>query len=217
MKLIVANWKMYLGVKESIALAKKTRKGKNEIVVCPSFAALTGVGKALGRGVKLGAQNVSWQAGGALTGEVSAGMLSELGCRYVIVGHSERRRFLNESDIVVREKLKAVLAEKIIPILCVSEISELTILNNLSVEKMVIAYEPVWAIGTGKTPTMDEIAAMHKKIQAKAGKSVKNLRVIYGGSVDEKNIEKILATPGVDGVLIGGASAKLVSWKKIIS
>jgi len=207
---------MYLGVKESIALAKKTHGGKNEIVVCPSFVALSGVRKTLNKGVKLGAQNVSWQEGGALTGEVSAGMLSELGCKYVIIGHSERRRFLKEGEVVIREKLKAVLAKKIIPILCVSDLAELSVLNNLSVEKLVIAYEPVWAIGTGKTPTMDEISAMHQKIYSKVKKSIKNLCVIYGGSVDEKNIEKILAAPGVDGVLIGGASAKPESWKKII-
>lgn len=217
MKLIVANWKMYLGVKESIVLAKKTRGGKNEIVVCPSFAALSGVGQALGHGVKLGAQNVSWQAGGALTGEVSAGMLSELGCQYVIIGHSERRRFLGENNAIIRKKLKAASAAKIIPILCVSKTAELSVIRGLSLNKLVVAYEPVWAIGTGRTPTITEISSMHEKIRARAGRSVKNFRVIYGGSVDEKNLGKILAAPGVDGVLVGVASAKLSSWKKIVS
>lgn len=217
MKLIIANWKMYLGIRESVVLAKKIRGGKNEVVVCPSFVAMAGVKKALGRRVKLGAQNVSWQEGGALTGEVSAGMLAALGCRYVIVGHSERRRFLKESDLVIREKLKAVLARRLIPILCVSELAELLVLNHLSASEVVVAYEPVWAIGTGRTPTMEEISVTHKKIRLRAEKSVKNLRVIYGGSVDEKNIDKILAAPGVDGVLIGGAGVKIKFWSKICS
>jgi len=217
MKLIIANWKMYLGVKESIALAKKTFAGKNETVICPSFAALSEVKKVLNKSVKLGAQNISWQDGGALTGEVSAGMLSELGCKYVIVGHSERRRFLKEGELVIREKLKAALAKKIIPILCVSDIKELLVLNDLVAEKIVVAYEPIWAIGTGRTPTMEEISNMHTKIRAKIGKSIKNVQVIYGGSVDEKNITRILETSGVDGVLVGGASTKLSSWKEIIN
>lgn len=216
MKLIIANWKMYLGVKESIALAKKTFSRKNETVICPSFIALSEVKKVLNKGVKLGAQNVSWQEDGALTGEVSAGMLFELGCKYVIVGHSERRRFLKEGDLVIREKLKAVLAKKITPIFCVSDLKELVVLNDLVAEKLVVAYEPVWAIDTGKIPTMDEISDMHKKIRIRVMKSIKNFRVIYGGSVDENNIEKIFVTPGVDGVLVGGASIKLNSWRKII-
>ncbi|KKU05626.1 MAG: Triosephosphate isomerase [Candidatus Uhrbacteria bacterium GW2011_GWE2_45_35] len=207
---------MYLGVKDSVRLAKNIVAGKNQVIVCPSFVAIPEVKKALGKGVKLGAQNVSWQESGALTGEVSAGMLVELGCRYVIVGHSERRRFLAESDFVVREKLKAVLAKKIIPILCVSDLSELKILNQLVINDLIVAYEPVWAIGTGKTPTMEEIADMHKKIRARAGKSIKKLLVIYGGSVEEKNLKNILALPEVDGVLIGGASTTLSSLKKIL-
>jgi triosephosphate isomerase len=216
MKIIIANWKMYLGLKASVALAKQTLVGQKEIVVCPSFVALPEVKKVLPKGVKLGAQNVSWQDGGALTGEVAASMLAELGCRYVIIGHSERRRLLREDEIIIRKKLRAALAGKLIPILCVSRLEELSVLSGLTASRLVVAYEPLWAIGTGRTPTTANISAMHQKIRAKTGKSVGNLRVIYGGSVDEKNCRAILAAPGVDGVLVGAASAKTASWKKII-
>lgn len=117
---------------------------------------------------------------------------------------------------MIRKKLKAALAEKITPILCVSKAAELSVLNNFSAEKMVVAYEPLWAIGTGRTPTLEEISAKHEKIRGQTRRSVKNLRVIYGGSVDKKNIGQILAAPGVDGVLIGRASTKIKSWLKII-
>ncbi len=232
-KLLIANWKMYLGVKESVVLARQTSKVKsaNEIVICPSFVVLPLMKKELGKKVKLGAQNVAWREGGALTGEVSASMLSELGCKYVIIGHSERRSLLNESEVTIREKLKLAVAKKNIPIFCVGETAEarkagetvkvikgqLAVLNNLSFDKLVIAYEPVWAIGTGRVPTTEEISDVHGFIRAEAGKSVKNLQIVYGGSVDENNIKKILAVTGVDGVLVGGASTKLNSWKKIIS
>jgi triosephosphate isomerase len=114
--------------------------------------------------------------------------------------------------VEIREKLKAALAKQITPILCVSELGELVVLNNLPAEKIVVAYEPIWAIGTGKTPTVEAISNFHKEIRVRVGKIA---RVIYGGSVDEKNIEKILAAPSVDGVLVGGAGAKLSFWKKI--
>lgn len=230
-KTIIANWKMYLGVKESIILARQTSKIKtiNEIVLCPSFVVLPLVKKELGKKIKLGAQNVAFRDGGALTGEVSAGMLNELGCKYVIIGHSERRSFLNESDVMIREKLKLAVAQKIIPIFCVGETAEarkigetvkviknqLAVLNNLSFDKLVIAYEPVWAIGTGRVPTLEEISDVHGFIRTEAGKSSKNLQIIYGGSVDENNIKKILIIPGVDGVLVGGASTKINFWKKL--
>jgi len=232
-KLIIANWKMYLGVKESIVLARQTSKIKttNEIVICPSFVVLSLVKKELGKKIKLGAQNVAWKESAALTGEVSAGMLSELGCKYAIIGHSERRSLLNESDVTIREKLKLAVAEKIIPIFCVGETAEarkagetvriiksqLAVLNNLSFDKLVIAYEPIWAIGTGRVPTSDEISDVHEFIRVETGKLVKNLQIIYGGSVDENNIKKILNTKSVDGVLVGGASTKINSWKKIIN
>lgn len=214
MKLIIANWKMYLGLKQSVALARRIRVNRNEVVVCPSLAALSEVKRVLRKGVKLGAQNTSWQEGGALTGEVPASMLAELGCKYVIVGHSERRRCLGENNAMVRNKLKAASAAGLIPILCVSKTAELSVLKGLSFNKLVAAYEPIWAIGTGRTPAITDISAMHERIRAGVRGSVKNLRVIYGGSVDERNIKRILAAPGVDGVLVGEASTKLKFWLK---
>lgn len=233
MPLIIANWKMLLGFKESIALAKqiKSLKFKQPIVVCPSFAALSEVKKTIGSRVVLGAQNVSWQAGGALTGEVSASMLSEVGCQYVIIGHSERRIFANEGDLVIREKLKLAAANGLTPVLCIGETKlerelgqtkkilkkQLSVLNRLSFEKIIVAYEPVWAIGGNHTLTPKEIISIHKFIRLLISATVVKPQIIYGGSVDENSLSEILLLPEVDGVLVGHASAKLRFWKKITS
>lgn len=224
---------MFLGNKDSVFLARKISKIKSlhEIVICPSFPALVEVKKNFGKKIKLGAQNISWQAGGALTGEVSASMLVEVGCRYAIIGHSERRIFANEGDLVIREKLKLAVANGLLPILCIGETvlereegktkkiikKQLVVLNDLSFKELIIAYEPVWAIGTNRLPTSEEMVAAHKLIRKSVGQAVKKLHVVYGGSVDEKNLREILATPEADGVLVGRASTKNSFWKIIPS
>ncbi|MFH1252937.1 MAG: triose-phosphate isomerase [Candidatus Uhrbacteria bacterium] len=229
-KIIIANWKMFLSLKESVVLAKQITKlkTKNEIVVCPAFISLVEVKKTLGKAKKIGAQNVAWQAGGALTGEVSAGMLAEVGCQYVIIGHSERRIFANEGDLVIREKLKLAAAYGLTPILCVGETAlerqtqqtkkvlkkQLAVLNNLSFKKLIVAYEPVWAIGTNQIPTVKEISLAHQLINETASPVAKKVSVVYGGSVDENNLKEILAVPEVAGVLVGRASTKVSFWKK---
>jgi triosephosphate isomerase len=232
MKLIIANWKIYLGAKESVALARRLSKikSKNQLVVCPSFPVVSEVKKALGKNIKLGAQNVAQKPDGALTGEVSAGMLSSLGCQYVIVGHSERRHTLSETDAQIKEKLRVVVSSKMIPVLCVGETlserksgktieivrKQLSVLRGLKFENLVIAYEPVWAIGTGLTPTLEQISEVHKTIKKVIGKLVSKTKVLYGGSVDKKNAQKILSLAEVDGALIGRASTDYSSLKKII-
>jgi triosephosphate isomerase len=230
-KIIIANWKMFLGIEESVSLARKIFQIKSscKIVICPSFLALLEVKKVLGKTAKLGGQNLAWQAGGALTGEVSASMLAEVGCRYVIIGHSERRIFANEGDLVIREKIKLAVKNNLCPILCVGETTrerednktftvikkQLAVLNKLDLKKMIVAYEPVWAIGSGKTPTLQEISVAHNRIKKIVAKKIKSLSVIYGGSIDENNLTEILSTNFVDGVLIGRAGTKINFWKKL--
>jgi triosephosphate isomerase len=192
-----------------------------------------------GTGVAYGAQDVSPHREGAYTGEVSARMLSDLGCRYAIVGHSERRRYHGESDTLVAEKAKRLLEEGITPILCVGEPLEVRergeavpytlaqLLGSLkgvepqSPDRLVIAYEPVWAIGTGKNATPEDAEAMHQAIrQALAERYgeafASRVRVLYGGSVNPKNFADLLSMPNVDGGLVGGASLELESFLALL-
>lgn len=239
-KLIVANWKMALGLKSSLRLAKFCRSlaktSSQQLVICPSYFALAPAQALLrNSGCALGAQDVSWQEMGAFTGEVAAAALAELGCAYVIIGHSERRQFLGESDRLVNLKLKAVLAQsKLTPIICVGENwQERTKSKSQAVVKkqlqaalagfktkrpLIIAYEPVWAIGTGKVIEVKEAQLMHRFINKTAKNLISNknkLLILYGGSVNPDNAKALLALPEVDGLLVGAASWQANSFKKI--
>lgn len=236
MKLIVANWKLYLNTKESVALAKriigKVPKPRARVVIAPTALALGGVANVLrGSSYLLGAQDVGIARQGPYTGEISPGDLRALGCRYAIVGHSERRRLLGENDAVVRQKIEVALEAGLTPILCVGESvterregethavirRQLTAaLKNLKLQisnfkSITVAYEPVWAIGTGTPATIKEAVLIHDFVRATAKKLLPRgtkISVIYGGSVDQKNILSLLREPAIDGVLIGSASTK---------
>jgi len=177
---------------------------KNKVIVCPPFTSLH---TFKDHNIILGAQNVHQSPNGAHTGEVSALMLVEAGVKYVIIGHSERRTQFGETNEVIAQKVNTSLSAGLIPILCISELSELENIGG----NIIIAYEPIWAIGTGKTPTLDEIQSMHTKI-----KSTLNVPVLYGGSVTDQNAHDILAIQNVDGVLVGGASLNAEKFLSIV-
>ena len=237
--LIAGNWKMHKTHLEAVQLTQKTAWALSrddteavEVVVCPPFTALRSVGTLI-QGDKLplglGAQNCHWEPQGAYTGEVSAPMLAKLGCAYVIVGHSERRQWFAETDELVNRKARAVLANGMRPIVCVGESLEqreagqtaavvegqvrgsLAGLPAEQVAGLVIAYEPVWAIGTGRAATaadaQDTIALIRRTIADLAGATAaESIRIQYGGSVKAANAEELMAQPDIDGALVGGAS-----------
>ncbi|MHB1186559.1 triose-phosphate isomerase [Thiobacillus sp.] len=230
-KLVAGNWKMHGSLAENAALleALKPALAGIEAVVCVPFPYLAQVQSALaGSSIAWGAQNVSEQAKGAFTGEVSASMLLDFGCKYVIVGHSERRSLYGESDELVASKYMAAQAAGLIPILCVGELlaeresgmTEAVVARQLdavikaagvaSLAKAVVAYEPVWAIGTGKTASPEQAQAVHAFIRGKIAErdaAVANgLSIQYGGSVKAVNAAELIAQPDIDGGLIGGAS-----------
>ncbi|MFH0950900.1 MAG: triose-phosphate isomerase [bacterium] len=238
-KLIVANWKAQLNLKASLQLAKAYatafKKSKQPVVACPSEFALVEVRNILQKSsVKLGAQNVFSQPNGAYTGEVSAQTLKDLGCSYVIIGHSERRQYLGESCELINAKIKAALAAKLIPIVCVGENwakrqakqsqafvkgqLQRALKNIKTKQDIIIAYEPIWAIGTGKVIKPSDAQIMQQYIkqtaQALLGQQAK-LKVLYGGSVTAQNAVALLAVDSVDGLLIGGTSLEISAMKKI--
>ena len=224
-------------VAELIPLVKDA---KCDVVVCPPFVDLAVVGKLLaGTNIKLGAQNIHWAPKGAFTGEVSADMLLAMGVSYAIVGHSERRQYFGETDETVNKRAKAALEANITPIICVGEtleqresgvtdaiVSKQTVaaLAGFSAEdvaKSVIAYEPIWAIGTGKTATSEDANLTIKVIRgAVAGvygaKVASEVRIQYGGSMNAKNATELMAMPEIDGGLIGGASLKSDDFSKVV-
>ncbi len=243
---IAGNWKMNLNRATAVALAEGVAKEASkytavDVAVCPPSVYLDVVGKALaGSVVGLGAQNVYFEAEGAFTGEVSAGMLCDVGCRYVILGHSERRHILGETDAEINKKVVAALTAGLIPIVCVGELlSEREAgkthqvirrqfdgsLGGLSAEqftKIVIAYEPVWAIGTGKVATPAQAEEVHldlrKMIADRYNKEIAELiRLQYGGSVKPDNAAELLGQPNIDGALVGGAALKLDSFIGIVA
>lgn len=240
-KLIAGNWKMNGLLEDGIALAKgvaqevKTMgKIECEFLVCPPFTLLTSVKKALrGAKVALGAQDVHFAEKGAHTGDISPIMLKDLGCRYVIVGHSERRADHGESNELICKKAAAAHAQGLKTVICIGEteaqrdagktidVCKEQILGSVpddsSASDTVIAYEPVWAIGTGKTPTAADVeevhAAVRKVLAKKLGKGNANkMRILYGGSVKPGNAAEFLSLPDVDGALIGGASLKVADF-----
>lgn len=243
-KLIVGNWKMHSNIEESVALIKSLKmKLKNfpnvEIAVCPPFTSLSEAGKELGgSNIELGAQNLYFEEKGAFTGEVSPLMLKGL-CKYVIIGHSERRNLFSEGDELINRKLKAALEHSLVPIFCIGEklddrekgmeknIVQNQLKNGLrgigkySIGKIVIAYEPVWAIGTGKNAAPGQAQEMHAFIKSflkkECGNDIaKNIRVLYGGSVKPDNFEGLIRQKDIDGALVGGASLDAEGFAKIV-
>ena len=244
--IIVGNWKMNLNRGESVALAqelasKADRFGGVEVGVCPPSVYVDAVAQVLrGTPIGWGVQNAYHQPNGAFTGEISVSMLQDLRCRYAILGHSERRQYLNETDDEINRKLKAVLPSGVTPIVCVGERLEqreagetLDVIGRqmegslagLSAEQMgrvVIAYEPVWAIGTGRTATPEQAEEVHlalrRIIEGRYNRELAEaVRIQYGGSVKADNAGKLLSQPDIDGALVGGASLKAGDFVGIIA
>jgi triosephosphate isomerase len=234
--LIVGNWKMFgrLADLDEVAALEDALGGVvgADVVVCPPFTLLAeGARRFVASPVAWGAQDVSAKPDGAQTGEISAEMLADCGARYVIVGHSERRRDHGETDALVRTKAERALAAGLIPIICVGETIEQRKAGQASAVVVgqvgastpaqagsVIAYEPVWAIGTGLTPTLEEIAEIHAVIrQALPSGRTTSTNLLYGGSVKPSNAAEIFSVENVDGALVGGASLKAVDFSAIIA
>jgi triosephosphate isomerase (TIM) len=241
--LVAGNWKMHGSRSENAQLIEGLLLGLPsqpvpEIVVCPPFPYLWEIGRQLkASDIKLGAQSVCAEPVGAFTGEVSAAMLKDAGCRFVIVGHSERRALYREDDALVARKFMAVQSQGMTPILCVGETLEerdrsatiavvsrqlnavLELAGVAAMQQAVVAYEPVWAIGTGKNATPEQAQDVHAEIRriiaARDAKMAAALRVLYGGSVKAGNAREIFSMPDVDGGLIGGASLKADEFLKI--
>lgn len=243
--LIAGNWKMYKTVGEATTLVCDLLAGLGELsdreaIVCPPFTALAAVAALVADSpLGLGAQNLYPEAQGAFTGEVSPPMLVDIGCRYVIIGHSERRQYFGESDAFVNRKLRAALAHGLRPIVCVGESkpqrdagqaepivtaqvrAALLEVPPAQMTDVVIAYEPIWAIGTGDTATPADAQAMHAAIRATlaelyGSEIAATVRIQYGGSVKPDNIDELMAQPDIDGALVGGASLQAASFLRII-
>ena len=244
--LVVGNWKMNGSQAACIELARqnvrllKNHAARAEVALAPPFTALVSVGQALrNSAVKLAAQNCHWAESGAFTGEVSATMLGAIGCHYVILGHSERRHVFHESDDMIAQKLAPVLAHGMRPILCVGETlsqrrrkktidivtaqldSALKGLAKGVIDKLEIAYEPVWAIGTGQNATAEQVEQVHASIRAYlkgsfGGAKGKAVRILYGGSVKAENASTLAAIDEVNGLLVGGASLNAESFVSIV-
>jgi triosephosphate isomerase (TIM) len=244
-KLLAANWKMYKTPDQTRDfflgfLPLVTGHDRDEIVICPPFVNLSvAVESAKGSNLAMGGQNLHWEKEGAYTGEISAGMLVAIGCSHVIVGHSERRQYFGETDDTVNLKLKTALAADLIPIVCVGEVLEereagLTedvlrrqcirafhAISTKKAGKLVVAYEPVWAIGTGKTATPQMAADAHALIRGEAAKTfgeefAAQMRILYGGSVKPENAKALMAEDEIDGALVGGASLDPKSFAAIV-
>ncbi len=243
--IIAGNWKMYKTITEAIELANGLKRElmdctSLDIVLCPNYIALEEVQEVVyGTSIKVGAQNVFWQKEGAFTGEVSAAMIKDAGCDYVIIGHSERRQYFAETNETVNKKIAHVLEHGLIPIVCVGENlkereSDKTFqvvedhvkgaLKGFTKEQLkdlIIAYEPVWAIGTGKTATPEQAQEVHKFIREIMTKLFDeefsgNIRIQYGGSVKPENVKDLMSRADIDGALVGGASLKVDSFVEII-
>jgi len=245
-KIIAGNWKMHKDVNESVQFAKEIVAKQNNIpenatvIICPVFTALFPISEVLkGTKINLGAQNMYFEDQGAFTGEVSANMLISAGCKYVILGHSERRTYFGETDEIINKKVKKALEKNLTPILCIGETLEerekeitnqvvekqvkggLANLSKDEISKIILAYEPVWAIGTGKTATPGQAQDVHAfirlAIEKIADKKVADSIIIqYGGSMKPENAKELLTQPDIDGGLIGGACLKTDSFYGII-
>lgn len=245
-KIIIANWKMNLSYKESLRYIKDIKSflvGLKDIkiILCPAFVSLVDVKKEIKlKKIEIGAQDVFWMEEGAYTGEVSIQSLKEIGCKYVIIGHSERRQFLNETDTMINRKVQIVLSHNLTPILCIGEnldqrnenltskilreqlLEDLKIIDFKNNQQIIIAYEPVWAIGTGHEATADQVNEAVIIIKSQLAKLYpnkdieKSFKILYGGSVDENNIRSFLDIDIIDGFLVGGASANKTHFIKLL-
>ncbi len=242
---IAGNWKMFKTLPEAVETAERLaglvrEVSDTEVMIAPPFTAIAAVGNALkGSPVQLGAQNMFWEAEGAYTGEISVSMLVSAGCSHVILGHSERRQHFGETDEGINKKIRAAVRGGLVPIFCVGETeTERDAKNTFSVldkqiknglkgffseelEKLVIAYEPVWAIGTGKTATAGQAQEVHVYLRSLLEKKFGNLlaksvRIQYGGSVKPENIRELMQMPDVDGALVGGASLSADTFSRIV-
>lgn len=245
--LLAGNWKMNKTAGQAVRLvqdlAELIKKVKDvEVVVCPPFTALKSVSTVIeldGLAIKLGAQDMYWEEKGAFTGEISPIMLKDLRVDYVIVGHSERRQYFGETDETVNKKVRSSLDHELTPIVCMGETLEerereetstivegqivggLAGLDPLEVERMVIAYEPIWAIGTGVTATPEDANDVIRHIRAVIGSqftppAAKRVRILYGGSVTPENIDGLMDEPDIDGALVGGASLDVEKFARIV-
>jgi triosephosphate isomerase (TIM) len=243
--ILAGNWKMFKPVSEAVEFALALRKrvdevGDVDIVVAPTFPALYPVAQALmGSRIKVAAQDVYWEKEGAFTGEVSPAMLRHAGCTYGIVGHSERRQYFQETDQSVNQKVRALLAEGLRPIVCLGESLEereggktferaeaqltgaLQEVTAVQAASLVVAYEPIWAIGTGKTATTEQAQEVQAFLRQKLTErydeaTAAHIRIQYGGSVKPANIAELMAQEDIDGALVGGASLKLDSFEQIV-
>jgi len=242
---IAGNWKMNKTVGEAVDLVRELKEAISgvkevEVAVAPPFTALYAVRRELeGSRIRLAAQNLYWEEKGAFTGEISPLMLKEVGCDYVIIGHSERRQYFGETDETVNRRIKAALAQGLKVIFCIGETLKereegrtflvierqieggLKGLGDNEMRDIVIAYEPVWAIGTGKTATPEQAEEVHRFIRGKVEKLYsrkvsEEMRIQYGGSVTPENIKGLMNQPNIDGALVGGASLKAESFSKIV-
>ncbi|MEW6182868.1 MAG: triose-phosphate isomerase [Bacillota bacterium] len=243
--MIAGNWKMNKTIPEAVAFAEELLRSNGlsgvEVVLCPAFPALWPVAEAVsGSAVRVAAQDVFWEERGAYTGEVSPVMLKQAGCRYVIIGHSERRQYFGETDETVNRKIKTVLRHGLLPIICVGEILEereagktfevvgrqihgaFEGVDGDAVKETVVAYEPVWAIGTGRNAAPEDAQTVNRFIRESLEKLyspsvAEQVRIQYGGSVTPENAAVLLSQPDIDGALVGGASLRVDSFAGIIT
>jgi triosephosphate isomerase len=243
--IMAGNWKMHKTVSEAVDFVTRLQEAlgdwkETEAVVAPPFVALAPVAERLnGTKIALAAQDCFWEKKGAFTGEVSPPMLRDVGCQYVIIGHSERRAYFGETDETVNKKVKAVLSYELHPIICVGESLQereggdtfkiverqmkegLKGLDAAAVQVIVIAYEPIWAIGTGKTATPQQAQEVHAFIRGLLSAifspdEAEKVRIQYGGSVKPDNVDELMAQPDIDGALVGGASLEVDSFARIV-
>jgi triosephosphate isomerase (TIM) len=243
--LIAGNWKMNTDLKQGVDLVLALRellKGHDSVdcVIAPPFTAIHHLSHLLaGSGIEMCAQDIFWEKSGAYTGEISGEMLVSAGCRHVIIGHSERRQFFGETDETVNKKVLAALKHGLKPIMCVGESLDereanktiqtvcsqvkkgLAGLSGTALRDIAVAYEPIWAIGTGRTATPQQAEEVHNSIRGLLyelfdGAIVKETRIIYGGSVKGDNIDVLMAQPNIDGALVGGASLKAEEFARIV-
>jgi len=244
-KIIAGNWKMNKTIAEAVSFARdlKVRTfdiNKTEIIICPPFTALNATREIIkGSRIRIGAQNVHWESSGAFTGEVSAEMLESAGCEYVIIGHSERRQYFGETNQTINQKIKHTLTTGLTSIVCFGEtlqqrqegltkqVVKIQLEEGLegftaaNMQRIVLAYEPVWAIGTGVTATPEQAEEVHEFIRELIREmfipqTSESLHILYGGSANPENIKTLLSQNNIDGGLIGGASLKLESFTEMI-
>ncbi|MFH1783359.1 MAG: triose-phosphate isomerase [bacterium] len=243
--ILAGNWKMHKTIDEAIKMVSELKVKvadvkDRQVIVCPVFTALSRVHEFIkDSNIELGAQNVHWEQKGAFTGEVSVEMIRDTGCKYIIIGHSERRQYFGETDETVNKRVNAVFSGNLLPIVCVGEtlqerekdltfkVVEKQVHNGLKglgedvISSLIVAYEPVWAIGTGKTATPEQAEEVHKFIRdllkRMYGEGASHaIRILYGGSVKPSNVKELMSKENIDGGLVGGASLDAESFSQII-